>query len=66
MSNGLHAMTRFDLYFAVSMLYLWLSLLSLEVPHQGLPGFLVTVGPLVMMILYLVGALRERQRAARG
>jgi hypothetical protein len=66
MSNGLHAMTRFDLYLAVSMLYVWLTLLSLEVPHQGLPGILVTVGPLVMMILYLGGALRERRRAARG
>jgi hypothetical protein len=43
----------------------WLGLLGLEAPHQRLPGFLVTLGPLAMMILYLIGALRERPRTAR-
>lgn len=60
MSNGLRSMTRFDLYLAVTILYAWLTLLGLEVPHQGLPGFLVTLGPLAITILYLIAALRER------
>jgi hypothetical protein len=50
----------------VSGLYVWLTLLALEVPHQGMPGFIVTLGPLAMTIVYLAGALREKYRANRG
>lgn len=63
MSNGSRPVTRFDLYLALSILYVWMTLLGLEVPRQGLPGFLVILGPLAMTFLYLIGALRERDRA---
>ena len=66
MIDRLQAMTRREAYLAVSGLYGWLTLLGLEVPHQGLPGFIVTLGPLAMTTVYLVGALREKSRANRG
>jgi hypothetical protein len=66
MIDRLQALTRLEAYLTVSGLYVWLTLLALEVPHQGMPGFIVTLGPLAMTILYLAGALREKYRAARG
>jgi hypothetical protein len=63
MIKGLHTMSRGEAYLTVSGLYVWLTLLGLEVPHQGLPGFIVIAGPLAMTILYLAGALREKYRA---
>jgi hypothetical protein len=57
------SMTRSELYLTVSGLYVWLTLLGLEVPHEHLPGFIVTLGPLAMTTLYVAAALRAELRA---